>query len=136
MCQHHVLFTHCQVDRLLDYFLFGLWHCIYEHLCSSLCACFHSSSRLLRLESLSPLISLWNLLRNCQTLLHSGYTFFFTYLPTLDIVCFGGRGHCVTCGVFIPQPGIEPRPIALKQPSLNHWTAREFPSLSFELEPF
>ena len=39
----------------------------------------------------------------------------------------------MTCGVLIPQPGIEPRPIAVKGPSLNDWTAREFPSLSFEI---
>ena len=32
-----------------------------------------------------------------------------------------------TCGIFVPQPGIEPVPSAVKARSPNHWTAREFP---------
>ena len=34
------------------------------------------------------------------------------------------------CGILAPQPGIEPVPPALEARSLNHWTAREFPSVS------
>ena len=34
-------------------------------------------------------------------------------------------GH-VTCGILIPQLGIEPRPTAEKAPSPNRWTTREF----------
>ena len=30
------------------------------------------------------------------------------------------------CGIFVPQPGIKPGPMAVKAPSPNHWTAREF----------
>ena len=32
------------------------------------------------------------------------------------------------CGLWIlvPQPGIEPGPLAVKAPSPNHWTTREF----------
>ena len=30
-------------------------------------------------------------------------------------------------GILVPQPGIEPRPSAVKPRSPNHWTAREFP---------
>ena len=33
-------------------------------------------------------------------------------------------------GVSVPPPGIELRPPAVKVPSPNHWTARQFPSLS------
>ena len=28
-------------------------------------------------------------------------------------------------GILVPQPGIEPVPLALEAPSLNHWTTRE-----------
>ena len=34
------------------------------------------------------------------------------------------------CGILVPQPGIEPRPTAVKALSLNCWNAREFPHLS------
>ena len=36
-------------------------------------------------------------------------------------------GH-VACGILVPQPGMEPRPLAVKAPSPNYWTAREFSS--------
>ena len=35
----------------------------------------------------------------------------------------------VACGIFVPRPGIESRATAVKEPSLNHWTARELPIL-------
>ena len=28
-------------------------------------------------------------------------------------------------GILVPQPGIEPGPLAVEALSLNHWTARE-----------
>ena len=31
------------------------------------------------------------------------------------------------CRVLVPQPGTEPVFLALKAPSPNHWTVREFP---------
>ena len=31
---------------------------------------------------------------------------------------------CVACGILVPQPGIKPRPLAVKVQSPNHWTAR------------
>ena len=31
------------------------------------------------------------------------------------------------CGIFVPQPGIEPAPPEVEARSLNHWTTREFP---------
>ena len=35
--------------------------------------------------------------------------------------------HHAVCGILVPQPGTELRPTAVKAPSLNHWTTREFP---------
>ena len=35
------------------------------------------------------------------------------------------------CGIFVPQLGIKPTPLAVKALSLNHRTAREFPLLPF-----
>ena len=29
------------------------------------------------------------------------------------------------CRILVPQPGIEPMPLAMKAQSLNHWTARQ-----------
>ena len=43
-------------------------------------------------------------------------------------------GHnCIACKMCIlgPQPGIEPGPLAMKAWSLNHWTAREVPLVSY-----
>ena len=31
-------------------------------------------------------------------------------------------------GILVPQPGIEPGPLAVDALSLNYWTAREFPA--------
>ena len=36
----------------------------------------------------------------------------------------------MACGILVPQPGIEPAPLALKARSPNHWTAREFRHLA------
>ena len=33
--------------------------------------------------------------------------------------------------ILVPQPGIEPRPLAVRVLSPNHWTAREFPPWCF-----
>ena len=35
------------------------------------------------------------------------------------------------CGILVPRPGIEPRPTAVKVPSPNQWTTREFPIFRF-----
>ena len=35
--------------------------------------------------------------------------------------------HLASCGMLVPQPGIEPGATAVKAPSTNHWTTREFP---------
>ena len=37
----------------------------------------------------------------------------------------------MACGILVPQPGIEPRPLAGKTQSPNHWNIREFPIFGF-----
>ena len=39
--------------------------------------------------------------------------------------------HCVACEILVPRPGIEPGPSAVRVQSLNHWTARKFPTVAF-----
>ena len=45
------------------------------------------------------------------------------FMPNLSIfwLCH------VACGILFPQPGIKPRPLAVKVQSPNHWTDRKFP---------
>ena len=38
--------------------------------------------------------------------------------------------HRAACGILVPQPGIEPRPLAVEAQSPNHWTAGEVPLVS------
>ena len=45
----------------------------------------------------------------------------------LMVMGFLFLAHCMACRILVPRPGIEPGPSAVKVPSLNHWTAREFP---------
>ena len=42
-------------------------------------------------------------------------------------VFLGFFGHTEASGILVPQPGIEPRPSAVRAWSPNHWTTREFP---------
>ena len=49
-----------------------------------------------------------------DSVLNSFFFFFFLWLP------------CLAGGILVSQPGIKPEPTAVKAPSLNHWTAREF----------
>ena len=39
--------------------------------------------------------------------------------------------HHAACRILVPQPGIEPTPLAVEVRSLNHWTAREVPGFCF-----
>ena len=39
-------------------------------------------------------------------------------------------------GILVPQLGIEPKPLAVRAWSLNHWTTREFPSRSWFKKPW
>ena len=36
-----------------------------------------------------------------------------------------------SCGILVPQPGVEPVHPAVKALSLNHWTTREVPEEQF-----
>ena len=40
--------------------------------------------------------------------------------------------HFTACRILVPQPGIEPVPLAVEARSLNHWTTREFPGTEFQ----
>ena len=40
--------------------------------------------------------------------------------------------HCVAYGISVPRPGIEPTPLAVELWCPNHWTAREFPGISWQ----
>ena len=46
--------------------------------------------------------------------------------------CFAFWLCHMTCWILVRWPGIEPRPIAVRTPSPNHWTTKEFP-LYFEI---
>ena len=37
----------------------------------------------------------------------------------------------MACGILVPQPGIEPVPLAVEVQSPNHWTTRKFPDKIF-----
>ena len=37
----------------------------------------------------------------------------------------------VACGILVPQPWIEPGPLAVKAQSPSHWTTRKFPIMYF-----
>ena len=39
--------------------------------------------------------------------------------------------HRVAYGLLVPRPGIEPGALAVRPPSPNHWTAREFLNFYF-----
>ena len=54
------------------------------------------------------------------------FIFFFIFKFYLFIY---GRA---ACGIFVPQPGIEPLTPAVEAQSLNHWTAREVPVGTFK----
>ena len=46
-------------------------------------------------------------------------------LPTL---CHPSPLHCSVWGLLLPQPEIQPRPLAVRAQNPNHWTTREFPA--------
>ena len=52
----------------------------------------------------------------------------------LFLFLFFFKLRCTACGILVPQPGIEPWPLAMRVMSPNHWTAREFPNLSVWLQ--
>ena len=60
-----------------------------------------------------------------EILLHLQGFFFFFFSLFLSF-----RPCCAVCGILVLQPGIEPMSPALGAQSLNHWTAREVPTLT------
>ena len=49
------------------------------------------------------------------------FFFFFFFLP-----------HGTICGILVPRPGIKPGPLAVREQSPSHWTAREFPKPPYQ----
>ena len=56
--------------------------------------------------------------------------YIYTHTHT-HIFFFSFRSHHEVCRILVPRPGIEPWPLAVKAPSPNHWTAREFPIIKY-----
>ena len=56
-----------------------------------------------------------------------------------DLACTRAHTHTQTrtrtaFGILVPRRGIQPAPSAVKAPSPNHWTAREFPHSTLFIE--
>ena len=49
----------------------------------------------------------------------------------MDFNCIYLATPCAVCSILVPQPGIEPIPLAVEAQSPNHWTAREVPWFFF-----
>ena len=67
---------------------------------------------------------------------------YFVYF--LVFICLGSTISCefsgsffgqfrTACGILVPQPEIQPRPLAVKAQSPNDWTTKEFPKQWFLL---
>ena len=54
---------------------------------------------------------------------HSGFSFFLSFEWREVLFTFIFWPHHMTCGILVPRPGLEPRPLALKSQSPNYWTA-------------
>ncbi|XP_057389546.1 zinc finger protein 320-like isoform X2 [Balaenoptera acutorostrata] len=50
---------------------------------------------------------------------------------TLNPLSWQKKGVNTACGILVPRPGIEAAPPAVEAWSLNHWTTREVPSLTW-----
>ena len=46
---------------------------------------------------------------------------------------FFGGGCYASYGILVPQPGIEPVPLAVKAQNLNHWTTRKSLHAHFQI---
>ena len=51
--------------------------------------------------------------------------FFPSFPPSSFLSCHAA------CGLLVPRPGMESKPMAVNSPSSNHWTARKFPKTLF-----
>ena len=49
------------------------------------------------------------------------------FRPVIIGLVFSFWPHCMACGIFVPQLGIEPGPSEVSVLSPNHWSARGFP---------
>ena len=54
----------------------------------------------------------------------------FASVGCVVLFCFVGL-CCMAYEILVPRPGIEPRLLAVRVLSPNHWTTREFPPLCF-----
>ena len=57
------------------------------------------------------------------------YIYNFTFIYFYSSIIWGELYH-MACAILISHLGIEPRPSVLRGQSLNHWTTREFLSMS------
>ena len=84
---------------------------------------------LLQTASPSPLDAVWH--ESClPSSLCCSSEIAFLYLSSLCFPFFFWL-LCAACRILVPQPGIEPRPTAVKALSPNYWTTREFPPSTF-----
>ena len=52
--------------------------------------------------------------------------------PDLEMGLEHVQPSFVACGILVPQPGVEPGPLAVEAQSTNHWIAREVPVTSLQ----
>ena len=57
------------------------------------------------------------------------FCFCFYLICCLFVFVGGFWSHHAACGILVPQPGVEPVPLALGARSLKHWTSREVPGI-------
>ena len=69
--------------------------------------------------------------KNRDFVLNFKYFDNFLFLFFLIFIYFYFWPHHETCGILVPQPGIEPLSPALVAQRLNQWTAREVPQILF-----
>lgn len=81
-----------------------------------------------------PPVTVWSWTNNLSSCIFSVCTYKMGIMkvPTTDsweifFLTFLFWTHHEACGILVPQPGVEPRPPAVKSLSPNPWTAREFP---------
>ena len=77
---------------------------------------------------------------SCMPLVHNGSAIFsqnLTVVFLLSFFFFFFWLRYAACGILVPRPGIEPMAPAVEAWTLNHWTAKEVPSLpTFSLTSF
>ena len=85
-----------------------------------------ASSQLMHIQQRNKLKGLhWGAITPVQNVGNCQITYFLSFFWP----------HRAACGIFVPQPGIEPTPLALEAQSLNHWTAREVPGQPVFFQP-